>query len=239
MAAGTSFAAPVVSGTAAILRRWFNNKTGGANPSPAMTKAMIIGGAIDLAGGRRRRVSVDNYSSTTDPTTNYIYSDLYQGWGLVSTARLLDEFTNHFYKDQNTTLTTGAPNWSTTAAIVDGSKKTRLVLVWTDRASATLGPGYGASNNLYVKVSTASGKYWPGNNFTGAGITGSCVQIPACSFIADTKNNVSNIVIPPGSLTTGQTVTVSVIGDQLNYDGVDPNGSTHRQDFALFGTNIH
>jgi subtilisin family serine protease len=40
MSAGTSFAAPVVSGAAAVVRKWYKNLLGG-NPSPAMTKRFL------------------------------------------------------------------------------------------------------------------------------------------------------------------------------------------------------
>ena len=47
---GTSQAAPQVSGAAALIRRWYEMTEGGV-PSPALTKALLINTATDLAGG--------------------------------------------------------------------------------------------------------------------------------------------------------------------------------------------
>jgi hypothetical protein len=51
--AGTSFAAPAVAGVAAAVRKWYNvTLKPGFNPSPAMTKAILINGARDLNGAQ-------------------------------------------------------------------------------------------------------------------------------------------------------------------------------------------
>lgn len=46
---GTSHAAPIVSGSAAVLREAFTS-TMGTVPSGALVKAMLVNGAVDLAG---------------------------------------------------------------------------------------------------------------------------------------------------------------------------------------------
>ena len=246
MTAGTSFAAPVVTGMAAVLRRWFANENGGANPSPALTKAMVIGGAIDLAGGRVRTVSSDGYSNPGDPQLGFVM-DPHQGYGLASLARLVDSFANHFYLDQTSVLCTGCtpsnPSWQSGRAVVDPAKKTRLTLVWTDRYSTPAGrtaTTYKIVNDLFLKVCTANyATCWWGNTWQAG--TGDSQAFPSNSTFppSDTVNNVEEIIIPAGTFTTGQVLTVQVVVYYLNGDGIDPYGTTIRQDFALFGTNLH
>lgn len=54
---GTSMAAPHVSGACALLIEWWRTQHSGQNPSPAMLKALLVNGAIDLAGGENWRVT--------------------------------------------------------------------------------------------------------------------------------------------------------------------------------------
>jgi subtilisin family serine protease/Mg-chelatase subunit ChlD len=62
---GTSMAAPVVSGLAALFTEWWRNRTGGVNPSPALVKAAIVNAAIDVSGGQNWK-RLNNSSSTND-----------------------------------------------------------------------------------------------------------------------------------------------------------------------------
>lgn len=48
---GTSMSAPNVTGVCALFIEWWRNRTGGQTPSPALVKAALINGAIDLIGG--------------------------------------------------------------------------------------------------------------------------------------------------------------------------------------------
>ncbi|HJU41125.1 MAG TPA: S8 family serine peptidase, partial [Tahibacter sp.] len=46
---GTSMAAPHASGAVATLAQWWRGYHGGADPSPAMAKALLVNGAVDIA----------------------------------------------------------------------------------------------------------------------------------------------------------------------------------------------
>lgn len=50
---GTSQAAPHVSGVCALVTEWWRKRTGGRNPSPALLKALLVVGAVDLGGPER------------------------------------------------------------------------------------------------------------------------------------------------------------------------------------------
>lgn len=59
---GTSFAAPAVGGAAGLVSKWFKNQYA-VVPSPAMTKAMLLNAALDIAGGMRGAVTIDHIPS--------------------------------------------------------------------------------------------------------------------------------------------------------------------------------
>src|SRR5437870_6346353 len=94
---GTSFAAPVVAGAAAVVRKWYRNLLGG-DPSPAMTKAMLINGARDIKGTIYRNL---NFGTTAQ--VGHI-PDPYQGWGMVSFERLLGSIGGYYFYDQGLAL---------------------------------------------------------------------------------------------------------------------------------------
>ncbi len=244
MSAGTSFAAPVVTGVVGILRKWFANETGIANPSPALVKAMIIGGAIDLVGGVVRKVDQDGYVNPTNPPNPAVGAvmDPHQGFGLVSFARLVDSFANHFYVDQTTVLNSSTLYWQGTKTIVDPAKKTRVTLTWTDRATSLLSgqstTTYKIVNDMFLKVCTTNfSTCWWGNTWSGS--NSQAFPSGGGSPAQDAVNNVEAIIIPAGTFTAGQQVIVEVVKYYFNGDGIDPAGTTPRQDFALFGINVH
>jgi hypothetical protein len=224
---GTSFAAPVVSGAAAVVRRWYRNLLGG-DPSPAMTKAMLINGARDISG--TSIVRDQNHQPVPGKTVGHI-PDAFQGWGMVNFDRLLGNLGAYYFFDQRSALQSSpAGVWQKYLYIVNGQRETRVTLVWTDPAgSVAEAPANGgevppgaAINNLDLTLANALGTTWYGNQFAaGYSIANPPQPQP------DAVNNVEEIIIPAGTFQSGAAVLVAVTAT----NAMSP------QDFAVFADN--
>lgn len=221
--AGTSFSAPAVAGAAAVVRRWHVN-VAGANPSPAMTKAMLINGALDLGP----RTGIPAASRLDENTMTPIGSignipDPYQGWGMLNLTRLLGPYQNYYFYDQRSPLLSGEGAWQKYLYIRDGARETRVTLVWTDAPSTVGSIPYRAVNNLNLSFTrVAAGITWYGNKLTNGYSNTSSSKL-------DKYNNVEQVILPKDLFTTGEGVLVVV----------DPYSvmETEGQDFALFVDN--
>ncbi len=204
MSAGTSFAAPAAAGAAAIVRKWFRNNTY-TNPSPAMTKAILINGARDIAD-----VAVRNESYGTFATVGHI-PDPYQGWGMLSFERLFGTWSNYNFYDQGTTLYNSGDQWSRTVYVRDGPKQVQITLAWTDPAGSQ-STHYTTTNNLNLLVYGGSPQVSYQGNYFSNGIT---VQRPPGALVRDSINNVERVVIPAGRFASGTPLQIYVIGFSL------------------------
>ena len=219
---GTSFAAPVVSGVAALKRKWFLDR-GVANPSPSLIKAALIAtadslGASGLAGNDHR------------PSSNY-------GWGRVNLNRLTDPARPRFFVTDNQALavaTGTVRNWMRT--IDNPASDTYVVLVWSDPPSVLGSSQAALVNNLGLSIDeVGSTNRWRGNNFrenlTGDDngysfrFTSSTPQAP----VLDAINNVEAIFIPANTLRAGQQLNFKVTGESV------PAGP---QKFAVYAYNV-
>jgi serine protease AprX len=214
---GTSFASPHVTGAYALFVEWYRKHFDGATPSPALVKAALVNGAVDLAGNKdangRRMSHIPNNQ---------------QGWGRLHIGNVLDAWsTSAVHLDQSVVFTESGQAETLAVEAVDPTKPLKATLVWTD----ALGPGLGGktpawTNDLDLSVTAPDATTYLGNVFAGG--------MSTTGGTRDDKNNVENVYLAaPGAGAFTVTVTAAnVIGDGLpNTDGATD------QDFALVLTN--
>jgi subtilisin-like proprotein convertase family protein len=214
LVSGTSQAAPHVAGAAALLRDWYVRQGNAQPPSPALTKAILVNTAVDLAGGD----SGKNSSIPAAPNTD-------QGWGRVSIGAALDG-TQRKYLDEGAAPPLEANGQSVLQSyqVADTAKPVRVTLAWTDPPPATV-TGNAFVNDLDLEVSVG-GRTYRGNWLAGG------LSLPGGQ--PDFRNNVENVVLP--SSTAGR-MSVKVVAKSLGGDGVPGNGKPLDQDFALVISN--
>ncbi len=205
---GTSQASPRVAGAAAIVFDWFKNRFS-VFPSPAMAKAILINGAVDM-----KTPDIPNFN---------------EGWGRVNLSNSLMIPGGGLFVDQTTILgTTGdAVAYTVNGIVQDPTRPVTATLAWTDPAGAVnCNPCLVNDLDLLVTQETTT---WRGNNFT-AGFSNA-------SAIADTSNNVEGVKIQAGTPTCAP-IEFKVRAQTLNGDGVPGNADTTDQDFALVAANV-
>jgi hypothetical protein len=200
---GTSHSTPAVAGGAALLRQYFINQ-GRTPPSPAMTKAWLMGSARYMTG---------------TGANDTLYSNN-QGMGLMDLGVAFDG-TPRLVEDQAQAglFTASGQSRVFTGPVADPGRPFRVTLAWTDAPGSTAGAAW--KNDLDLTV-TVGGNTYRGNVFSGAAsVTGGS---------ADDRNNVESVFLPAG---LGGTFTVTVTATNVNSDGVPGNGLPLDQDFAL------
>jgi subtilisin-like proprotein convertase family protein len=209
---GSSQAAPHVSGAAALIRHWYD-RTQGVAPSPALTKALLVNTASDLAGGDNGKGATIAAGPNTD-----------QGWGRVNVGAALDSTAREF-RDQRLedVLNTSGNSVVRSYGVEDTGAPVKITLAWTDAPGPTTGNSY--VNDLDLVVD-AGGRAYKGNVFGGA------LSRPGGS--ADKRNNVESVYLPAG---TSGPFAVRVVGSNIPGDGVPGNADATDQDFALVVSN--
>lgn len=160
---GTSMAAPVVAGAAAVLRQYLREELRVERPSAALLKALLIASA--------RRVPK---WAAPDPDFEHGYPDFTQGFGRLdlSTTLPVDGAPGgrrvlfvDVPNDDRDALEARAPEGSehvashryTLRVAAGATDPLRVVLAWTDH------PGRGLQNNLQLKVDGPGGSTHVGN----------------------------------------------------------------------------
>jgi hypothetical protein len=162
---GTSMATPLVSGCAAVVREYLQQK-GVKTPTAALIKAFIINGADALRG---------QYT----PSETGVVPNYHQGFGRVNLARSVDADVDPGGRmlrcwDEAHALDTGEEQ-AFKVSLPQPAKSLRVTLVWTDPAGETL------QNDLDLVV-TAGGVVGYGNAAPG-------------STIPDRVNNVEQVTL--------------------------------------------
>jgi subtilisin family serine protease len=142
LCSGTSMAAPHVSGTAALITQWYRNRNQGATPSPALVKALLVNGAVDMSGPAAIPNSIEGWGRVHLPTT-------------VSNDKVL--------LDQTTLLTDVGAEYTMQTQANDLTKPVRITLTWTD-APAAIAANPTLVNDLDLEVNVG-GTIYLGNVF--------------------------------------------------------------------------
>ncbi|HVE85548.1 MAG TPA: Ig-like domain-containing protein, partial [Myxococcales bacterium] len=201
---GTSHSCPALAGGAALVYQDFLNKSLPA-PSPAMTKAVLMGSATYMIG---------TGANDTLPSNN-------QGMGRVNLGLAFDSV-QRILVDQTQVLGATGQTYQATGTIVDTSKPFRVVLAWTDAAGPTTGAPWVNNLDLEVTVNGTFSSTYKGNVFSqDMSVTGGA---------ADTKNNVESVFLPAG---VSGSFVITVKATNIAGDGVPGNADTTDQDFAL------
>lgn len=206
---GTSFAAPFVSGGAALAFQWLRSSLG-REPSPALVKALILNSTSYVTG---------NHGGENLPGTK-------QGWGLLNFSRMFEP-TDRIILDESPSRTfteSGGSPFEITGVIGDASKEFRVMLVWTEPpGSSTTNAPYVNQLNLEVVV---GGVVYNSNRFAG--------QYSTTGGQKDLVNNVQGVRLPAG---TAGPFVVRVRPTIIAGAAVPGHASSLNQDFALVVTN--
>jgi len=170
---GSSQAVPEVAGAAAIVYDWFR-RTRGTPPSPAMTKAILVNTATDIAGGDSGKGALTESAPNTD-----------EGWGRVNLGAVLDSTPRDFVDQSQIVSSTGGSTPVRTYAVDDPNRPVKVTLAWTD-PPGMVGRG-GLVNDLDLVVE-AGGRTYGGNVFAGGA--------SRAGGPADRRNNVEERLPP-------------------------------------------
>jgi subtilisin family serine protease len=183
--AGTSMSTPAVAGTAALLYQDYRNTHGGADPTSATVKALLIHTARDLGN---------------------VGPDYTFGWGLINATGAVDVIRADNHPVQ--TIFLNQVNTGTLRTIdvyvAPGTSQLRATLVWTDEPGA-VNAAVELVNNVDLNVTHGASTYLPWRldpaNPANAATTG-----------VDNRNNVEQVVI--NSPASG-TYTINVRGTSI------------------------
>lgn len=165
---GTSMAAPLVTGAAAVFYEFYLD-TRGRMPSPALVKGALINTATNLG---------------SDFPSNI------QGWGRLNLEQALQgpvEDGIVFIDQDDVEELETADSWTTTVGVASDDAPLKITLTWTDPAGSS-GCTVCHINDLDLVVTAPDGTVYRGNQFAGA-------WSEAEAEGRDASNNVENVFI--------------------------------------------
>ncbi len=194
---GTSMASPQVAGALVLATEWWRDFNLGANPSPAMAKALLVNSAVDMGAADR-------------PNNN-------EGWGRISIERMIAPANPTLYRDQEVVFADPGEFFNLTVSPVNPAQPVQITVAWTDAAGA-IGANPALVNNLDLSV-VDGGNTYLGNRFNaGWSIIGGA---------ADTLHNLENVYIqnPDGGAIDITVSASNIAGDGVlgNADPTDQN----------------
>ena len=169
---GTSMAAPLVAGGAAVVRDFYQ-KARGHQASAALVKAVLINTSVDLLDENNDGL-LDNANPIPNP---------HEGWGRVDLVNATDA--TDVYYDEGVALSTST---STSIAydVTSQGAPLKATLAWTDYPSST-SASVNLVNDLDLTVTAPDGTTYTGNVFSGGwSVAGGA---------ADRLNNVENVYV--------------------------------------------
>jgi len=188
---GTSMAAPHASGSIVLITDWWRDLNGGADPSPAMAKALLVNGAVDMNEGN----AIPN---------------VHEGWGRIHLTNVLDNGVAMIYRDQLDIFDNTGESWGMSVHIPDPGKPFKVTVAWSD-APGAVGANPALVNNLDLIVSHNGNTYY-GNHFSGGWSTPGGAP--------DTLNNLENVYIQnPGDSATITVQATNLPGDGIPFSG--------------------
>lgn len=218
---GTSFAAPAVTGSAALFIEAYRNlsaaRGASSDPSPALVKAALLASGKDLAGNR------DAIGLTLGHRP-----DAKQGWGRPQLNLLVEAMPQSLYYDTPVVFDSSGEVWQVPLEVIDSLKPVTLALVWTDAPGAGLGgvtPAW--CNDLDLRVEYDGQSYF-GNQVGSNGWS-------QAGGLADFRNNSEGVWLGPNA--NGE-VNVEVWANHIAWDGLPQQGDLTDQDFSLVAINL-
>ncbi len=190
---GTSMAAPHVSGAIVLATQWWRARNGGADPSMAMAKALMINSAVDMG--------MPDIPNTTE------------GWGRVNISNVIDPGVPVAYFDQTEVVADTGSRWTVVCERRHAESPLKVSLVYSDApGAADANPAL--VNDLDLEVEHA-GQVYLGNVFSsGWSTTGGT---------PDVLNNVENVYLQATTTGSVRVTisAANIAGDGVPYNG-DP-----------------